>query len=149
MWLQNLFLQWGCVPELTTDCQDMTNASSAYLGIIVGAIIGGLIAWLIYSRQKYTSDKQDHTLESIKKLNENQDNTLKTIKRIDEDHDNMLKRLDDSDKRHDKMLNTIVDIGKRIEYLVERQDKLHESLTSSGAIVDPTSQVRSDKSEES
>jgi len=127
----------------------MTNASSAYLGIIIGAIIGGLISWLIYNRQKYTADKQDNTLESIKKLNEFQDKTLESIKGIDENHDKLLKRLDDSDKRHDKMLNSIVDIGERIEYLVERQDELHNSLRSSGAILDPTSQKRNDKSEDS
>jgi len=74
---------------------------------------------------------------------------LESIKGIDENHDKLLKRLDDSDKRHDKMLNSIVDIGKRIEYLVERQDKLHNSLRSSGAILDPTSQKRNDKSEDS
>jgi uncharacterized membrane protein YgaE (UPF0421/DUF939 family) len=140
MWLQNLLLQWGCIPEISTDCMDMTNASSTYLDIIIGAIIGGLISWLIYNRQKYTSDKQDKTLESIKKLNAFQDNTLKSIKEIDENHDKLLKRLDDSDKRHDNMLKNIVDIGKRIEYLVERQDKLHESLKTSGAFSDPTSQ---------
>jgi uncharacterized membrane protein YgaE (UPF0421/DUF939 family) len=138
----------GMIPEISTDYQDMTNSSSAYLGIIIGAIIGGLISWLIYNRQ-YTADKQDNTLESIKKLNEFQDKTLESIKGIDENHDKLLKRLDDSDKRDDKMLNSIVNIGKRIEYLVERQDKLHNSLRSSRAILDLTSQKRNDKSEDS
>ena len=127
----------------------MTNASSEYLSIVVGAIIGGIISWLIYSRQKHTSNQQDHTLESIKKLNEFQDNTLKSIERIDVNHEKMLERLNDSDKRHDKVLSTIVDLGKRIEYLVERQDTLQKSLKSSGAIIEPTSQILSDESEES
>ena len=127
----------------------MTNASSEYLSIVIGAIIGGLISWLIYSRQKHTSNLQDHTLESIKKLNEFQDNTLKSIKSIDENHEKMLERLNDSDKRHDKMLSTIVALSKRIEYLVERQDTLQKSLRSSGAIIDPRSQILPDESEES
>src|ERR671925_2293397 len=67
--LQNLFLvTWGCIPELTKDCQDMTNASSTYLGIAIGAVIGGIISWWIYNRQEKTSEKQDLTLTHIKEL---------------------------------------------------------------------------------
>lgn len=36
---------WGCVQEFTKDCLDMTNASSTYLGIVIGALIGGVISW--------------------------------------------------------------------------------------------------------
>lgn len=46
---------WGCLPELSPNCIDMTNSStnssSTYLGIIIGAII----SWLIFNRQKKTS----------------------------------------------------------------------------------------------
>jgi Na+/glutamate symporter len=113
--LQNLLLlTWGCIPELTKDCQDMTNASSTYLGIAIGAVIGGIISWWIYNRQKKTSEKQDLTLTHIKEL--------------DERHDRILKRLEQSDERHDSTLNAILDLNKKIEHIIERQDKLQKSI---------------------
>jgi hypothetical protein len=119
MW-QNLLLNiWGCIPELSKDCQDMTNASSTYLGIVVGAIIGAIISWWIYDRQKKTSEKQDLTLTRIKELNER--------------HDRILKRLEQSDMRHDSTLNAILELNKKIEHIIERQDKLHESIQTSRA----------------
>jgi hypothetical protein len=119
MW-QNLLLDiWGCIPELSKDCQDMTNASSTYLGIVVGAIIGGIISWWIYDRQKKTSEKQDLTLSRIKELNER--------------HDRILKKLEQSDMRHDSTLNALLDLSKKIEQIIEKQDKLHESIQTSRA----------------
>jgi Na+/glutamate symporter len=119
MW-QNLLLDiWGCIPELSKDCQDMTNASSTYLGIVVGAIIGGIITWWIYDRQKKTSEKQDLTLSHIKELNER--------------HDRILKRLEQSNMRHDSTLNAILELNKKIEYIIESQDKLHKSIQTSRA----------------
>jgi hypothetical protein len=119
MW-QNLLLNiWGCIPELSKDCQDMTNASSTYLGIVVGAIIGAIISWWIYDRQKKTSEKQDLTLTRIKELNER--------------HDRILKRLEQSDMRHDSTLNAILELNKKMEHIIERQDKLHESIQTSRA----------------
>jgi hypothetical protein len=119
MW-QNLLLNiWGCIPELSKDCQDMTNASSTYLGIVVGAIIGAIISWWIYDRQKKTSEKQDLTLTRIKELNER--------------HDRILKRLEQSDVRHDSTLNAILELNKKIEHIIDRQDKLHESIQTSRA----------------
>ena len=113
--LQNLLLAtWGCIPELSKDCQDMTNASSTYLGIAIGAIIGGIISWWIYNRQKKTSEKQDLTLNHIKELNER--------------HDKILKRLEQLDMRHDSALNAIFELNKKIEHIVERQGKLHKSI---------------------
>jgi hypothetical protein len=44
MWQNLILLTWGCIPELTKNCQDMTNASSTYLGIVIGAVIGGILA---------------------------------------------------------------------------------------------------------
>jgi Na+/glutamate symporter len=115
--LQNLLLAtWGCIPELSKDCQDMTNASSTYLGIAVGAIIGGIISWWIYNRQKTTSDKQDLTLKHIKELNER--------------HDRILKRLEQSDMRHDSTLNAILELNKKMERIIENQDKLDKSNQS-------------------
>jgi Na+/glutamate symporter len=106
--LQNLLLAtWGCIPELSKDCQDMTNASSTYLGIAVGAIIGGIISWWIYNRQKKTSEKQDLTLNHIKELNEH--------------HDKILKRLEQSDMRHHSTLNAILKRNNKMEHIIERQ----------------------------
>jgi uncharacterized membrane protein YgaE (UPF0421/DUF939 family) len=115
---QNLLLMtWGCIPELTKDCQDMTNASSTFLGIAIGAIIGGIISWWIYNRQKKTTEKQDLTLNHIKELNER--------------HDRILKRLEQSDMRHDSALNAILELNKKMEHIIERQDKLHKSIQTS------------------
>ncbi len=115
---QNLLLvTWGCIPELTKDCQDMTNASSTFLGIAIGAIIGGIISWWIYNRQKKTTEKQDLTLSHIKELNER--------------HDRILKRLEQSDMRHDSALNAILELNKKMEHIIERQDKLHKSIQTS------------------
>jgi Na+/glutamate symporter len=94
----------------------MTNASSTYLGIAVGAIIGGIISWWIYNRQKTTSDKQDLTLNRIKELNER--------------HDRILKRLEQSDMRHDSTLNAILELNKKMERIIESQDKLDKSNQS-------------------
>ena len=118
---QNLLLvTWGCIPELTKDCQDMTNASSTYLGILIGAIIGTIISWWIYNRQKKTSEKQDITLSHIKELNER--------------HDAILKRLEQSESRHDSTLNAILELNKKIEYIIERQDKLHKSIQTTRSL---------------
>src|ERR687890_1042018 len=116
--LQNLLLvTWGCIPELTKDCQDMTNASSTYLGIAIGAVIGGIISWWIYNRQNKTTEKQDLTLNHIKELNER--------------HDSILKRLEQSDIRHDSTLDAILELNKKIEHIIEGQDKLHKSIQTS------------------
>ena len=118
---QNLLLvSWGCIPELTKDCQDMTNASSTYLGILIGAIIGGLISWWIYNRQNKTSEKQDLTLSHIKELNER--------------HDAILKRLEQSELRHDSTLNAILELNKKIEHIIERQDKLHKTIQTTRSL---------------
>jgi len=63
---------WGCIPEISRDCIDMTNAGSTYLGIIIGAIIGAIISWWIYNRQKKISDEQDNLLSHIKDLEDNE-----------------------------------------------------------------------------
>ena len=84
-------LTWGCLPELSRNCMDMTNSSSTYLGIIAGAIIGGIISWWIFNRQKKTSDKQDYTLNRIEQL----------------------------ENYNEKLLEKIFDLNKKIDYLLE------------------------------
>ena len=62
-----------CYGVLTeSDCvgSDMSNISSMYLGIIGGAIIGAIISWWIYNRQKKISEKQDGLLTHIEGLEE-------------------------------------------------------------------------------
>ena len=122
MWFSSLFLLWGCIPEITKDCQDMTNASSTYLGIAVGATIGGIISWWIYYRQK--------------KIAEIQDLTLNRIKELDENHDTILKRIEDLDSRHEETLNKILDLNKKMDSVVERQTRLIDSKESSAKITD-------------
>jgi hypothetical protein len=63
-------LQYGDVPEITKGCVDMTNASSTYLSIALGAIVGALISWWVYNIQKKTTAKQDETLRRINELEE-------------------------------------------------------------------------------
>jgi hypothetical protein len=72
-----VFALWGCMPEITRGCVDITNASSTYLSIALGAIVGGLIAWWVYKIQKKTTFKQDKTLRRIDDLEESHDKVLK------------------------------------------------------------------------
>ena len=111
-----LFYIWGCIPEITKNCQDMTNASSTYLGIAGGAIIGAIVSWWIYNRQKKTAEIQDSTLRRIKEL--------------DESHDRILKKLEDFDIRHDITLDTITELSKKIDMIVEKQEKSNNSIRS-------------------
>ena len=70
---------------------DITNASSTYLGIIIGAIIGAIISWWIFNRQKKTSDKQDYTLNRIEQL----------------------------EKYNERLLEKILDVNRKIDALLE------------------------------
>jgi Na+/glutamate symporter len=95
---------WGCIPELSPTCLDMTNASSTYLGIIIGAIIGGIISWWIFNRQKKTSDKQDYTLNRIEQLEKYNEKLLQKINQVEE--------------RHEKLLQKILDLNRKIDSLI-------------------------------
>src|SRR5688500_6664168 len=67
--LLEIFIMWGCID--LKDCSsagDLYNIASTYIGIIIGALLGGLISWLIYNRQEKISKTQDTVLNSIKKL---------------------------------------------------------------------------------
>ena len=97
---------WGCIPEISNGCIDMTNASSTYLGILAGAIIGAIVSWWIYNRQKKTSDIQDRILKRIKELEEN--------------HDEILKRIDTFDEKHESSLNSIQDLNSKIDEILKK-----------------------------
>ena len=89
MWFSTL--PWGCIPELSPSCIDMTNSSSTFLGIVVGALIGAIGSWWVFNRQKKTSDKQDYTLNRIEQL----------------------------ESYNEKLLEKILDLNKKIDSLLE------------------------------
>jgi hypothetical protein len=84
---------WGCMPEITTGCIDMTNASSTYLSIALGAIVGGLITWWVYKIQKKTTAKQDETLRRINILEESHDRELKSIHHFQQHQEIILEKI--------------------------------------------------------
>jgi uncharacterized protein YlxW (UPF0749 family) len=106
--LLQILLLWGCMPEITRDCIDMTNASSTYLSIALGAIVGGVISWLIYNMQKKTSVKQDETLRRISELEESHDKVLKSIQQFQ--------------KHQVKLLSQILNLDKKIDTIIEKED---------------------------
>ena len=99
---------WGCIPEISKNCLDMTNASSTYLGIAGGAIVGGIVSWWIYNRQKSMSLKQDYILGRIKDLEEN--------------HSDILKKLEDFDDKHESSFDAIQEINKKIDTLSKKSE---------------------------
>jgi Na+/glutamate symporter len=82
----------------------MTNASSTYLGVIIGAILGGIISWWIYNRQQKTADKQDDLLSHIKDLEENNELILKRVEYYQEHQEKLLKSLLLLEKKIDSVL---------------------------------------------
>ena len=84
---------WGCIPEITRNCIDMTNASSTYLSIVLGAIVGGLISWWVYKIQKKTTAKQDETLRRLNDLEESHDRVLKSIQHFQQHQEGLLKKV--------------------------------------------------------
>jgi len=101
---------WGCIPEITTNCQDMTNASSTYIGIIIGAIIAGLITWWVYNRQNKTAKQQDKMLKKIIDL---ENLYIKTLERIEE-----------LDKSHDATLQSILKIDEKVKKILEKKENI-------------------------
>jgi Na+/glutamate symporter len=100
------------MPELSKDCVDMTNASSTYLGIVGGAIVGGIVSWWIYNRQKYTSAKQDHILGKIKDLEENHTDILKKLEDFDDKHEHSFDAVQELHKKMDDLLKKLEDSSK-------------------------------------
>jgi hypothetical protein len=103
-----IFAMWGCIPEITKDCIDMTNAGSTYFGFIIGAILGGVITWWIYNRQKKISDKQDDLIIHIKDLEEN--NAL------------ILQKVEFFEEKNEKLLKSLLALEKKINSLSEKKE---------------------------
>ncbi len=98
---------WVCFTEFgQTDCNDMSNASSTYIGLAAGAAIGGGISWWIYNRQNKTSRKQDDILDSIKE--------------IERKNKEILTHLESYAKHHDLVLKKILHLDEHIEALTKK-----------------------------
>lgn len=98
---------WGCMPEITNGCIDMTNASSTYLSIAVGAVVGALISWLVFALQKKSSIKQEENLQRLNELNES--------------HDRILKLIQQFQKHQEHILDQILSMDKKIDYAIEKK----------------------------
>jgi hypothetical protein len=109
--LLSILAIWGCVPEFAKGCIDLTNSSSAYLGMAGGIAIGAVISWWIYNRQNKIAGRHDDILQRIEK--------------IEEKNTNILAHLDTFAKRHDNILNKILHLNENILAL----DKKLESMT--------------------
>jgi hypothetical protein len=109
--LLSILAIWGCVPEFAKGCIDMTNSTSAYLGIARGIAIGAVISWWIYNRQNKIGGTHDDILQRIEKL--------------EEKNTKILAHLDTFAKRHDNILNKIFHLNENILAL----DKKLESMT--------------------
>ena len=92
MWMP-IFAIWGCIPEISKDCIDMTNSSSTYLGIVVGAVIGAVITWWVYNRQNKTSLKQDHVLQLVNELEQKNAHILMHLETFAKHHDDLLNKI--------------------------------------------------------
>jgi len=103
--LYEILAVWGCMPELTKECMDMTNASSTYVSIALGAITGAVISWWIYNMQKKTSVKQDET--------------LKRINDVEQSHDRLLKSIEQFQRHQEKLLGEILNLDRKIDSIIE------------------------------
>src|SRR5579864_4501125 len=95
---------WGCIPELSKNCIDMTKASSTYLGVVMGVIIGGIVSWWIYNRQTRTSEQQDKILGKIVELEKNHSDILKKLADFDDKHESSFDALQELDRKLDVLL---------------------------------------------
>jgi len=70
----------------------MTNSSSTYLGIVVGAAIGAVITWWVYNRQKGYL-KQDHVLQRVNELEKQNTHVLMYLETFAKHHDELLNKI--------------------------------------------------------
>jgi type II secretory pathway component PulF len=103
---------WGCIPELTRNCIDMTNASSAYLGILVGAGFAAILSWWIYNREKKTSTQQDYILQRVRELEEKNTQVLIKLYNFAEQNNQLLNKLIAIDE-------SIFELDKKIQSVIE------------------------------
>jgi uncharacterized membrane protein len=104
MMVMPILVIWGCVPEITRGCLDMTNASSTYLSIAIGAVVGALISWWVYKIQKNTTFKQEETLRRINDIEESHDKVLKSIEQFQNHQERVLLEILTLDKKIDAMI---------------------------------------------
>jgi uncharacterized membrane-anchored protein YhcB (DUF1043 family) len=75
------------------DCNkdmDISNAGSTWVGLVAGIVIGVLITWWVYNRQKKISVKQDELLNHIADLEERNKTMLNKILSLEEKIEAML-----------------------------------------------------------
>ena len=99
-----ILVLWGCMPEITRGCVDMTNTSSTYLSIAIGAVVGALISWWVYKIQKKTTAKQDETLRRINDVEESHDKVLKSIEQFQNHQERVLIEILTLDKKIDAII---------------------------------------------
>ena len=96
------------MPEITRGCVDMTNTSSTYLSIAIGAVVGVLISWWVYKIQKKTTAKQDET--------------LRRINDVEESHDKVLKSIEQFQNHQERILREILSLDKKIDAIIEEKN---------------------------
>jgi len=111
-----LFL-FGCISWNHQGLSGRDKRIKYYLGIAVGAAIGGIISWCVYYRQKKIAEVQDLTLNRIKASEKNQEA--------------ILKRIQDMGSHHEEALNKILDLAKKIDMIIEKQRILESKKSSS------------------
>ena len=78
------------------DCtrdMDIANAGSTWVGLVAGIVIGTIITWWVYNRQKKTSEKQDDLLNHIADLEERNKTMLNKILSLEEKIETMLEKI--------------------------------------------------------
>ena len=110
-----IFIMWGCVD--LKDCfsaGDLSNIASTYIGIIIGALIGGFISWLIYNRQEKTAVIQKEIQGHILHLEEKHEISL-------EKHENILEKIQIVEQNHEEILKNIFTLDKKINSFLENK----------------------------
>ena len=87
----------------------MTNASSTYLSIVLGALLGIVIAWWIYKIQKKTTTKQDETLRRINELEESHYKVLQSMQHVQ--------------KHQERLLKEILNLDRKIDAVTEKENR--------------------------
>jgi hypothetical protein len=98
---------WGCIPEMARGCVDMINASSTYLSIAIGAVVGTLISWWIYIIQKNATIRQEETLRRITDL--------------EESHEQVLKSIEQFQNHQERVFSEILSLDRKIEAIIEQR----------------------------